>query len=49
MPAFGSRVDAIPGRVNRTWFIATEPGTYYGECSNYAAKGTLTCPSLLKP
>src|SRR5215475_13259983 len=33
VPAFGSRVDAMPGRVNRTWFKVTEPGTYYGQCS----------------
>ncbi len=39
VPAFGSRADAIPGRVNRTWFIATEPGTYYGECSELCGQG----------
>jgi cytochrome c oxidase subunit 2 len=33
VPAFGSRADAIPGRVNRTWFRATEKGIYYGQCS----------------
>jgi cytochrome c oxidase subunit 2 len=33
VPAFGSRVDAVPGRINRTWFKATETGTYYGQCS----------------
>jgi cytochrome c oxidase subunit II len=33
IPAFGSRADAVPGRVNRTWFRATETGIYYGQCS----------------
>ena len=33
VPAFGSKVDAIPGRVNRTWFKATKTGTFYGQCS----------------
>jgi cytochrome c oxidase subunit 2 len=26
-------MDAIPGRINETWFKATAEGTYYGECS----------------
>jgi len=33
MPAFGIKMDAIPGRVNQTWFRATETGTYFGQCS----------------
>ncbi len=33
VPAFGSKIDAIPGRVNRTWFRATKTGTFYGQCS----------------
>jgi cytochrome c oxidase subunit 2 len=33
MPAFGLKTDAIPGRVNQTWFKAEKVGTYYGECS----------------
>lgn len=33
MPAFGVKMDAIPGRFNETWFRATETGTYYGQCS----------------
>ena len=33
VPAFGSKIDAIPGRVNRTWFQATQTGTFYGQCS----------------
>ncbi|HEX3808486.1 MAG TPA: cytochrome c oxidase subunit II [Rhizomicrobium sp.] len=33
VPAFGVKMDAIPGRINRTWFKATKEGVYYGECS----------------
>jgi cytochrome c oxidase subunit 2 len=33
MPAFGVKSDAVPGRVNETWFRIEEPGMYYGQCS----------------
>jgi cytochrome c oxidase subunit II len=33
MPAFGVKMDAIPGRLNETWFKAEKVGTYYGQCS----------------
>lgn len=33
VPAFGIKVDAIPGRLNQTWFKATKLGTFYGQCS----------------
>lgn len=33
VPAFGVKIDAIPGRLNETWFKAEQVGTYYGECS----------------
>jgi cytochrome c oxidase subunit II len=33
IPAFGSKTDAVPGRVLATWFQATKPGAYYGPCS----------------
>ena len=33
MPAFGVKMDAIPGRNNETWFKATKEGLYYGQCS----------------
>ena len=48
VPAFGSRADAIPGRVNRTWFIVTEPGTYYGECSELCGQGHPYMPIAVK-
>jgi len=33
VPQFGVKMDAIPGRLNHTWFQATRTGTFYGECS----------------
>ena len=33
LPAFGLKTDAVPGRLNETWFKAEKVGTYYGQCS----------------
>jgi cytochrome c oxidase subunit 2 len=33
IPALGGKIDAIPGRVNQTWFEAKTPGTYTGQCA----------------
>jgi len=33
LPAFGLKTDAIPGRVNETWFRADRVGVFYGQCS----------------
>jgi cytochrome c oxidase subunit II len=33
LPQMGVKMDAVPGRINRTWFKANRVGTYYGECS----------------
>lgn len=33
MPNFGVKMDAVPGRLNETWFQADVEGTYYGQCS----------------
>jgi cytochrome c oxidase subunit 2 len=33
VPAFGVKIDAIPGRLNQTWFKANRTGTFYGQCS----------------
>jgi cytochrome c oxidase subunit 2 len=33
VPAFGVKIDGIPGRVNETWFKAEQTGTFYGQCS----------------
>ncbi|WP_291638348.1 cytochrome c oxidase subunit II [Bosea sp. (in: a-proteobacteria)] len=33
VPAFGVKIDAIPGRLNETWFRADREGIFYGQCS----------------
>jgi cytochrome c oxidase subunit 2 len=33
VPQFGVKMDAVPGRLNETWFEATQLGTFYGQCS----------------
>lgn len=33
LPAVGVKIDAIPGRLNQTWFKADQTGTFYGQCS----------------
>jgi cytochrome c oxidase subunit 2 len=39
MPAFGVKRDAVPGRLNETWFEATKIGTFYGQCSELCGVG----------
>ncbi|WP_298105313.1 cytochrome c oxidase subunit II [Bradyrhizobium sp.] len=38
VPAFGIKIDAIPGRLNETWFKAEKTGMYYGQCSQLCGK-----------
>ena len=38
MPAFGLKKDAVPGRLNETWFKAEKTGIYYGQCSELCGK-----------
>lgn len=33
VPSFGVKIDAVPGRLNQTWFKAERTGTFYGQCS----------------
>jgi len=38
VPSFGIRIDAVPGRMNETWFKATTTGMFYGECTELCGK-----------
>jgi cytochrome c oxidase subunit 2 len=38
VPSFGIRIDAVPGRMNETWFKAEKEGVYYGQCSKLCGK-----------
>ena len=33
IPAFGVKMDAVPGKLNETWFKANQEGIFYGQCS----------------
>ncbi|HEY4136062.1 MAG TPA: cytochrome c oxidase subunit II [Alphaproteobacteria bacterium] len=33
VPAFGVKIDTVPGHLNETWMRIERPGTYYGQCS----------------
>lgn len=33
IPSFGLKKDAVPGRLNETWFKTEKEGVYYGQCS----------------
>ena len=33
VPAFWTKMDAVPGRLNETWFKVDRPGVYFGQCS----------------
>ena len=44
VPAFGVKIDAVPGRLNETWFKATKIGIYYGQCSELCGQGHAFMP-----
>src|SRR5262249_9148954 len=39
VPAFGVKRDAVPGRLNESWFKATKTGRFYGQCSELCGVG----------
>ena len=38
VPALGVKIDAVPGRLNETWFNIKTPGVYYGQCSELCGR-----------
>ncbi len=48
IPAFGSKVDAVPGRMNETWFKATKTGIYYGQCSELCGRDHAFMPIAVR-
>lgn len=48
MPAFGVKVDAMPGRINETWFKATKEGIYYGQCSELCGQDHAFMPIAIR-
>jgi len=48
VPSFGIKIDAIPGRLNETWFKAEREGTYRGQCSELCGKDHAFMPIAVR-
>jgi len=48
MPSFGIKIDAIPGRMNETWFKADREGLFYGQCSELCGKDHAFMPIAIR-
>jgi cytochrome c oxidase subunit 2 len=48
VPSFGIKIDAIPGRLNETWFKAEREGMYYGQCSELCGQAHAFMPIAVK-
>ncbi|MDR6431569.1 cytochrome c oxidase subunit II [Brucella pseudogrignonensis] len=48
IPAFGVKMDAIPGRINEAWFKADKEGLYYGQCSELCGKDHAYMPIAVR-
>jgi len=48
VPAFGIKVDAVPGRINEIWFKAEREGLYYGQCSELCGKDHAFMPIAVR-
>jgi cytochrome c oxidase subunit 2 len=44
VPSFGVKIDAIPGRLNETWFQVEREGVYYGQCSELCGRNHAYMP-----
>ena len=48
IPSFGSKVDAVPGRITATWFKAEKEGIYFGQCSELCGKDHAFMPIAVR-
>ncbi|MDP4823857.1 MAG: cytochrome c oxidase subunit II [Aestuariivirgaceae bacterium] len=48
IPSFGSKIDAIPGRLNEDWFKVEKDGLYYGQCSELCGKDHAFMPIMVR-
>jgi len=48
MPAFGLKLDAIPGRLNELWFKAEREGVFYGQCSHVCGENHAFMPIAIR-
>jgi len=44
VPSLGFKIDAIPGRLNETWFLVEKEGMYYGQCSELCGRNHAFMP-----
>ncbi|MCG6859561.1 MAG: cytochrome c oxidase subunit II [Salaquimonas sp.] len=48
VPSFGIKIDAVPGRINETWFKAEREGIYYGQCSELCGRDHAFMPIAVR-
>ena len=48
VPAFGIKIDSVPGRLNETWFKATKLGMFYGQCSELCGRDHAFMPIAVR-
>lgn len=48
MPSFGIKIDAVPGRLNETWFKATKEGKFHGQCSELCGRNHAFMPIVIR-
>ena len=48
IPSFGSKTQAVPGRLTATWFKATRVGVYYGQCSVICGRDHSSMPIAIR-
>lgn len=48
VPSFGVKIDALPGRLNESWFKATKEGIYYGQCSELCGRDHAFMPIAVR-
>ncbi|MCM2476929.1 cytochrome c oxidase subunit II [Rhizobium sp. CG5] len=48
MPSFGVKIDAVPGRLNETWFKVDREGLFYGQCSELCGKDHAFMPIAIR-
>lgn len=48
VPSFGVKIDALPGRLNESWFKATREGIFYGQCSELCGRDHAFMPIAVR-
>ena len=48
VPSFGIKLDAVPGRLQLTWFRAEREGMFYGQCSELCGRNHAFMPIAVR-